>query len=1102
MKKLIHGAAIVSIVFSGLLNRGHAQWAWEKELSGDQSGNPDIIALWKFEKDGPAEDSSGNQHTLLLRGSDTHFVQTGKFGGGLEIREENDPGDKASGAVLENVPELTPEGAFTMEMWIRPSEQLSTKDRAYLVDNKYLVGDTAPTANRGFKIFLRRSGEPDKHRYYVSVNLGLADGTAGMAAGPLELLPDEWAHIAFTYDGEKIGRVYRDGKLVGEKEFEHSGPLVPASREFVIGDRVGSNYYRFLGTISQVRLLNKAVDFSGLMTKGLHFLKPLDFERSNYFRLEENQTTGVVIHNRSGIDVKGLRVRVRSAEHPERIVEVPPVADGKSVKVQVPVDTALKAGEYKMEAVLLDADGKESGEPVELTYSLYNRINPNRMPVVMWGESEEPEILRDIGFTHYCMITQSSFAAMGEYSEEALKSMNLALDGLVPLGMEVAIRTSPASSSGMSRPPLKNFQRVDSKGNLYKPRASVNGLFPEVQEVFRESAEWTVNQFSWSPVLTATLIDTEVRDSTRPSYHDIDKEAYRKFSGQEIPANMENRSRGMERKEIPGFPANDVVPDDHPILTYLRWFWTVGDGWNNLHSIMNDVLQEGFSDKFWTWFDPAVRTPSIFGSGGNVDYLSQWTYTYPDPVKMALATDELFAMASGKPGQEVMKMTQIIWYRRLTAPAPAEGAVESPEVLAQWEKDEPEAKFITISPDHLKEALWLKLSYSVQGIMYHGIGSLLPGHTTSYRYTHPETVKELKKMLHEVVEPLGPALMEVPEIPADVAMLESFTSQMFVKGIGSYGWGNGWSSDSYLVLRYAGLQPAIIYEDHVQKGELEKFKVLVMPNCPVLTESVVKAVRDFQRAGGIVVADEWLCPEIQPDILMPEVTREAPDVTKKKMLERGAALIAELKGYYEPALTVTNQEIIGRQRQAGDGQYLVFANDARKYGDYVGRHRLVMEDGVPAEGEVRVRGGHAHVYDLVNRKQVASTQKNGWTNFPVSYEGGGGGIYLLLDESVKDLKIESAGSVKQGEGLDLEIAVRSASEEVVDAVIPLKVTVTNAEGKETEGSGYYGAVGGKLKLHLDIATNDAPGDWKVEVEEGTQGIKGEYGFKVTFVQNP
>src|SRR5690606_39090831 len=99
-------------------------------------------------------------------------------------------------------------------------------------------------------------------------------------------------------------------------------------------------------------------------------------------------------------------------------------------------------------------------------------------------------------------------------------------------------------------------------------------------------------------------------------------------------------SRGVSYKGLSNFPSNRIVPDDHPILKYYKWFWRDGDGWNILHIKLHDGLKSTGRTDLYTWYDPAVRVPSIYGSGGKVDYLNQWTYTYPDPLKVGLATDE------------------------------------------------------------------------------------------------------------------------------------------------------------------------------------------------------------------------------------------------------------------------------------------------------------------------------------------------------------------------------------------------------------------------------------------------------------------------------
>ena len=49
------------------------------------------------------------------------------------------------------------------------------------------------------------------------------------------------------------------------------------------------------------------------------------------------------------------------------------------------------------------------------------------------------------------------------------------------------------------------------------------------------------------------------------------------------------------------------------------------------------------------------------------------------------------------------------------------------------------------------------------------------------RRTNPETRGVLTQLVHDVVQPLGPTLLQVPDPPARVALLESFASQVFAQ---------------------------------------------------------------------------------------------------------------------------------------------------------------------------------------------------------------------------------------------------------------------------------------------------------------------------------
>lgn len=169
---------------------------------------------------------------------------------------------------------------------------------------------------------------------------------------------------------------------------------------------------------------------------------------------------------------------------------------------------------------------------------------------------------------------------------------------------------------------------------------------------------------------------------------------------------------------------------------------------------------------------------------------------------------------------------------------------------------------------HLREAFWTKLSRPIQGIMYHGWQSLVATDSPSaFRYTNPQTQHELQRLVNEVVEPLGPTLLQVPGKQGDVAFLESFTSQMLAQR-GAYGWSGGWSADAYLVSHYAGLQPEVVYEETIQRRGLDGYRVLVLADCDVLPRGVVEKIKVFQKGGGLVIGDDHLAPAIKPDLTL------------------------------------------------------------------------------------------------------------------------------------------------------------------------------------------------------------------------------------------
>lgn len=1048
--------------------------SWQQEYSESDARASHVIALWQFHEGRELEDSSGNGHTLTLAGAKP--VADGKFGGGLRSFAGWPVEDKKHAAVAQNHASLSPTGAFTIDLWLKPADNLPAQGALHLLCKKYV-------SHNDYQLALIPAG---RDRKAVRLTLGFGDDSENFTSDPADWPAEQWQHLAVTYDGAGTVRFYRNGGSLGEKTVPSRRSISPGRLPLTLADRTGSHYGGFPGVLDEVRICRGVREFS---PASLSF----EMARKTWIRMEPQPEIRVTVQNQLGIPLQGAELQILGLG--QTISEsLPDIPEASAHVLTLPFDTALRPGEYEVRARL-----EVPGEPVirreqSLTLQLRPRPLPGRMPVLMWGmgspQSVEKELprLRDLGFTH-CLGFGADYGAVWKAGEptriaspEREQEIREMLDLVLAHDFGIAANLSPMRQLS----DRQELLRVDREGNPYE-RKNVNAALPGLQEYCENVGLSVARTFGDHPAFQAAMINTEVRDGSQVSFSEFDHKAYRAHSGREIPEEVRIKN-GVQWGQLPNFPADRVIPDDHPVLDYYRWFWTTGDGWNGLHSAVHRGLKGTGREDFWTWFDPTIRAPSIAGSGGSVDVLSQWTYTEPSPLRVGYFADEMFEMARLSPTpQQVMKMTQLFWYRTTSAPIKSGTAY----VANPFDDHDPDAAYITIAPAHLRQSFWTKIARPVSGLMYHGWGSLVPTDGTSaYKFTQPDTQTEFRRLHREILEPLGPMLLQVPDRPTDVAYLNSFTAQMFARR-GSYGYSH---DEAYLTLLHAQLQPRVMFEESLLKEGLAGYRILVLVDCDVLPRAVVDRIQEFQQNGGLIIGDPNLAPAIQPDLVLPRFTRKKQaDSDKATLLENAARLREELARHYRPPVECSHPDLIPRRRGWDNTDYIFVVNDQREAGHYVGQHGLVQEQGLPTQGTLTLRRPQGHVYDLLTRRAVSTKTVGGDQGdsealvWPVDVPPSGGKIFLVTERPIEQVRIEAPDSARLGEPVKLKITVTDSQTQPVDAAIPVEVRMVDPHGRPAEYSGYHATTAGQLPLTLDLATNDTPGTWTIQIQELATG---------------
>ncbi len=212
----------------------------------------EVIASWDFSKG--KIDSADGKFKTRLRGNTKIAGEEGKQY--LDVGLTNK--DKPEGIVtVKRYPELTPKGAFRLEVKARLREQSTKKPEMTIWDNNYVMDaswgrhKTNPDSKKGFALQLIRRKDG---KFVCAGRFGFTNSLEPAYSKPMVLNEDEDFTLAMEYDGVKTVTFYLNGKLNQTTGLKTGGPLTEAVYPLTIGDRYRSMHQRFDGQILEVKL--------------------------------------------------------------------------------------------------------------------------------------------------------------------------------------------------------------------------------------------------------------------------------------------------------------------------------------------------------------------------------------------------------------------------------------------------------------------------------------------------------------------------------------------------------------------------------------------------------------------------------------------------------------------------------------------------------------------------------------------------------------------------------------------------------------------------------------------------------------------------------
>jgi hypothetical protein len=774
----------------------------------------------------------------------------------------------------------------------------------------------------------------------------------------------------------------------------------------------------------------------------------------------------------------------------------------RPAKLSVPT-AGVKVGPYTLKVVATGQAGTQSAsQPITVA----RRPPAGRLEVWLWGGGE------DFYFDHGFTITS---AATWTYWREANRAKTLdALDARLARGAYATI----GPCGGIGRRDLKGVDPqaddVAYRGAGRREEEYFNPFSPEVERVRAASNHAFLQALGDHPAVKVAFYNSELVDNLW-----LDN-----LNRRGVELTRERLGFTRAERGSPKFVAPGVLADDDRGYRFQKYVYQEGSGLAYANRRTAEDVHRDRPD-VWTLTDP-FRSVALRNTFPGLDLVGTWTYTNNDP-KLMLYVETLRAATRGT-GQVPLQTVTLLNYPGALVPRgamPPAGATD-PE----------HAGWMLMGPDRTKEVSWIILSRAPKLLGYYYSSACNPQRynrpTDQFRVPHA-TSDAIQELSQRVFKPLGPMITRLAVARRPIAVLSSQAARLYGKSPRTIGYPNEQIYGFYTVMAMAHLNADVLFDEHVEAGDLGAYEVLALPKCDVLTNKAYQEIHRFAGRGGRLIADQYLGPDLPclarfdfdftyrtkvnadaiqrgamfaewDDHLNPNTAAlaAAKGVTAEEdqriMESYARRLKATLAGKIEPQVELDTPKALVNVLERNGAKYLVLVNDRRAYDDRTGKYKAIQEELLPQSVRVTLRDwtGPLAAYDLVDHRPLPATRHNGCPSFQVSLTELGGKLIALCAVRPAKLEMNAPPTAKRGVQCQATIALRDEQGKCLAGLQPFQVTVSDAQGRATEYSDFYCGENGLLNLPLAPAVNDLPGPWQVAVEDLTAGLTAKATVKV------